>query len=145
MSRTLRSGVRPGVGAQVWAPVMGLVCAAVLVACESGPSASDGEAGSAVEAAADAPQVCQDLAAQDRLTGLRETVRQAAAGEPLQVQAAVETLQAAASQLRTAQDAADALMHWSAAPSEADRLDMLATSFNALEEEVQAQCDFPLS
>jgi hypothetical protein len=108
-------------------------------------SGSDGRNQGGVRAAPGSPQVCQDLAAEDRLTGLRGAVREAAAGRPLSVDPAVRALVRVSSEFPSAQRAADALERWSSAPSDTARLDELAASFTALEGEVQARCDFPVS
>lgn len=92
------------------------------------------------------PAVCSRLSGSEALTGLRGTIRAVAIeGAPAQVAAAASVLRDVAAELPSAQGAAGALERWAADPDDPAAVDVLAASFTALDQEVQARCRFPLS
>jgi hypothetical protein len=122
-----------------------VVVAAALMGCSGGgenPPATTLIA----EPADDAPQVCTELASDESLAGLAGALRAVASDEAEpDVENATEKLRAVADDFSAATAAADALEAWAAGPDEPATTEQLATAFNALDEEIQAKCGFPLS
>jgi hypothetical protein len=98
------------------------------------------------EPAPGSPKVCRELAASAGLTHLGADVRAAALDSTKpDVSEAAAALRSVVAAFPTAGPAEDALARWAAAPEDAAAVEALAATFAALEEEVQAQCRFPLS
>jgi hypothetical protein len=130
-----------------------LLATVILVAgCSDSGKSDDGGEGAPSPSAVDAesaegsPAACEDLADDDDLRGLQATMREAASGgSSVDIGHASEALRSVVDEFATAGAAADALDAWASAPDEPSTIDALVSSFEALDQEVQEVCEFPLS
>jgi hypothetical protein len=127
-----------------------LLLAAVvrLVACgDDDDGAGHGSRDRTPAPAAGSPSVCEELVADGALSDLTEQLQSVTLedGSADDLVPAAAELRDFASAFPSATAAADALERWAETPDDAAKTDALASAFAALDAEVQAECDFPLS